>query len=233
MKHQEIIQRIEDAGKRFFAKDNISEFILPGEKDILVDECTIAFENVLDHLIIDRKNDPNSKGTGRRLAKMYFNEIMSGRYDPDPAVTAFPNDVDDEYDEAYEGMIVIRAEIKSICSHHWQPVTGVCYIGVLPESEVIGLSKYIRIAQHHAKRGTLQEQLSTDIANSIIVATNSKNVAVHIGATHGCCENRGVMAKSSLTQSTVLKGAFETDPGTKKEFFDCLNLQRSSGNGVY
>jgi GTP cyclohydrolase I len=173
-------------------------------------------------LLIDRENDPNSKGTARRLAKMYFNEIMSGRYDPLPDATSFPN----EGEDAYTGMIVIRAELKSMCSHHHQTVSGIAYIGIIPNGKVIGLSKYIRIAQWCARRGTLQEALCNDIANEIGKATNAKDIAVYIQATHGCCENRGVMAHSSLTQTTVLKGAFKDDHGTKKEFFDNIKLQQ-------
>ena len=209
-------------GKRFWAGDNISDYVTPNDKDILINEATEAFENVLDTLLIDRLNDPNSKGTARRLAKMYFNEIMSGRYDPIPSATAFPNDSD----ERYEGMLVVRSELKSVCSHHHQPVSGVAYIGIIASAKLIGLSKYTRIAQWCARRGTLQEELANDIAREIAKATGADHLGVYIQATHGCCENRGIMAHSSLTQTTVLKGAFKTDPGTKKEFFDNIKLQQ-------
>lgn len=209
-------------GKRFWAGDNISEYINDGDKERLIDEATEAFELVLDRLMIDRETDPNSHGTARRLAKMYFNEIMSGRYDPIPSATAFPNDSDDRY----EGMLVVRSELKSMCSHHHQPVTGVAYIGILAAEKLIGLSKYTRIAQWCARRGTLQEELANEIAREIEKATGAQNLGVYIQATHGCCENRGIMAHSSLTQTTVLKGSFKSDPGTKKEFFDNIKLQQ-------
>jgi GTP cyclohydrolase I len=143
--------------KRFWAGDNISDYVSEEMKHTLIDEATEAFELVLDRLLIDRENDPNSKGTARRLAKMYFNEIMEGRYEPGPDATAFPNDSADRY----EGMLVVRSELRSMCSHHHQPVAGVAY-----------------------------------------------------------------MAHSSLTQTTVLKGAFKTDPSVKKEFFDNIKLQQ-------
>jgi GTP cyclohydrolase IA len=208
--------------KRFWAGDNISEYLHEGDKERLIDEAAEAFEKVLDTLLIDRENDPNSQGTARRLAKMYYNEIMGGRYDPAPDATAFPNDSADRY----EGMLVVRSELRSMCSHHHQPVSGVAYIGIIAANKLIGLSKYTRIAQWCARRGTLQEELCNDIAREIMKATASENVAVYIQATHGCCENRGIMAHSSLTQTTVLKGAFQTDPGTKKEFMDNIKLQQ-------
>ena len=211
------------SGKRFWAGDNISEFIESDqEREQLIDEATEAFEKVLDTLLIDRETDPNSQGTARRLAKMYFNEIMGGRYDPAPDATAFPNDSEDRY----EGMLVVRSELRSMCSHHHQPVSGVAYIGIIAANKLIGLSKYTRIAQWCARRGTLQEELCNDIAREIMKATDSENVGVYIQAQHGCCENRGIMAHSSLTQTTVLKGVFQTDPGTKKEFMDNIKLQQ-------
>jgi GTP cyclohydrolase I len=208
--------------KRFWAGDNISEYVSEQDKERLINEAAEAFETVLDRLLIDRENDPNSKGTALRLAKMYFNEIMAGRYEQAPDATAFPNDSEDRYD----GMLVVRSELKSMCSHHHQPVTGVAYIGILAAQKLIGLSKYTRIAQWCSRRGTLQEELANDIAREIMKATGSDNVAVYIQATHGCCENRGIMAHSSLTQTTVLKGFFKDDPGTKKEFFDNIKLQQ-------
>ena len=220
--YEKIAGRCIGANKRYWAGDNISDLILEGEKELLIDEATEAFETVLDTLIIDRHNDPNSHGTARRLAKMYFNEIMAGRYESAPPATAFPNDSDDKY----EGMLVVRSELRSMCSHHHQPVGGVAYIGILAANKLIGLSKYTRIAQWCARRGTLQEELCNDIAREIMAATDSKNVGVYIQATHGCCENRGIMAHSSLTQTTVLKGAFWDDAGTKKEFFDNIKLQQ-------
>ena len=210
-------------GKRFWAGDNISEYIDNEHvKEQLIDEAAEAFETVLDRLLIDRENDPNPKGTPRRLAKMYFNEIMAGRYETAPDATAFPNDSPDRY----EGMLVVRSELRSMCSHHHQPVSGVAYIGIIAANKLIGLSKYTRIAQWCARRGTLQEELCNDIAREISKATDSENVAVYVQATHGCCENRGVMAHSSLTQTTVLKGSFKTDQSTKKEFFDNIGLQQ-------
>ena len=221
-KSEQIKARLEDAGIRYWAGDNISEVLQKGDKEELIEELTGKFEDVLDSLVIDRHTDPNSMDTGRRLAKMYVNELMAGRYDPAPNATAFPNDPKDGYD----GMLVVRSELKSVCSHHHQPVSGVAYIGIIAADKLIGLSKYTRIAQWCARRGTLQEELAMDIVREIKAATNSKDVACYIQATHGCCENRGIMAHSSLTQTTVLEGCFKTDSGVKKEFFDNIKLQQ-------
>ena len=221
-KSEQIKARLEDEGIRYWAGDNISHVLQEGDKQELIDELTPKFEAVLDSLIIDRANDPNSMDTGRRLAKMYINELMQGRYDPMPNATAFPNHIEN----GYEGMLVVRSELRSVCSHHHQPVVGVAYIGIIAADKLIGLSKYTRIAQWCARRGTLQEELNNVIADEIQKATGTKNVGVYIQATHGCCENRGIKAHSSLTQTTVLRGAFNEDPGTKKEFMDNIKLQQ-------
>jgi GTP cyclohydrolase I len=222
-KSEVVKQRLEANNIRFWAGDNISAVLEDGDKQDLIDEATLAFNTVLDTLIIDRRNDPNSEGTARRLAKMYFNEIMAGRYDPMPSATAFPNDSDTRYD----GMLVVRSELKSMCSHHHQPVAGIAYIGIIAADKLIGLSKYTRIAQWCARRGTLQEELANDVAREIQKATGAENLGVYIQATHGCCENRGIMATSSLTQTTVLRGSFYDVPGCKKEFMDNIKLQQS------
>ena len=219
---KKIKQRLKEAGKRFWAGDNISDFIEEGEKQQLVDELAPKFEAVLQGLVIDTENDPNSNGTGKRLAKMYINELMAGRYEPIPTATAFPNDSA----TPYEGMLVVRSELTSMCSHHHQIVRGVAYIGIIASEKLIGLSKYTRIAQWCAERGTLQEELANDITREIQKATGAEHLGVYIQATHGCVENRGVKAHSSLTQTTVLKGAFKDDPGTKKEFMDNIKLQQ-------
>jgi GTP cyclohydrolase I len=219
---QVIRERMRSDNKRFWAGDNISDYVDSNVLPDLIDEAAVAFESVLDTLLIDRETDPNSKGTARRLAKMYYNEIMAGRYEPAPDATAFPNDSADRY----EGMLVVRSELRSMCSHHHQPVAGVAYIGIIAANKLIGLSKYTRIAQWCARRGTLQEELCNDIAREIMKVTGAEDVGVYVQAVHGCCENRGIMAHSSLTQTTVLKGAFKDDQSTKKEFFDNIKLQQ-------
>jgi len=222
-----IKKRLEDNNVRYWANDNIADYIEEGEKQQLIDEAVPAFENMLDHLLIDTKTDPNSIDTARRMAKMYINEIMSGRYDPMPNPSSFPNYIEG----GYEGMLVVRSELTSLCSHHHQTVKGVAYIGIIAGPKLLGLSKYTRIAQWCAMRGTLQEDLNGMIANAIQKETGSEHVGVYVQATHGCCENRGIRAKSSLTQTTVLRGAFKDNPATTKEFMDNIKMQQQFACG--
>jgi len=219
---QKIKERVLSAGARAWANDNISDYMEEGEKQLLIEEAMPAFENVLQSLVIDTETDPNSMDTARRMAKMYINEIMSGRYDPMPNPSAFPNYIEG----GYEGMLVVRSELTSLCSHHHQTVKGVAYIGIIAGPKLLGLSKYSRIAQWVAKRGTLQEDLNVMIANKIQEITGSEHVGVYVQATHGCCENRGIKAHSSLTQTTVLRGAFKNEPDVRKEFIDNVKLQQ-------
>lgn len=214
-------QRIQDKGLRAWSSDNVAEVIESEEElNLLIEEASNKFRGVLDAMLIDQENDPNAKETAKRLAKMYILELFEGRFTRAPEATAFPNVGKD----AYKGMLVVRAEINSICSHHWAPTRGVAYIGIIPNEFVLGLSKYIRIAQHQARRGTLQESLCVDIANAIQDATKTESIAVYIQETHGCCELRGVRASNSLTQTTILRGEFN-NADVKKEFFDNIALQ--------
>jgi len=219
---QKIKERVQAAGARAWANDNISDYMEEGEKQLLIEEAMPAFENVLQSLVIDTETDPNSMDTARRMAKMYINEIMSGRYDPMPNPSAFPNYIEG----GYEGMLVVRSELTSLCSHHHQTVKGVAYIGIIAGPKLLGLSKYTRIAQWCARRGTLQEELNVMIANKIQEITGTDHVGVYVQATHGCCENRGIRAHSSLTQTTVLRGAFKDEPDVRKEFIDNVKLQQ-------
>lgn len=216
-----IRDRLDQNKVRYFACDNISEYVSWSDREALVQELETKFQGVLDSLVIDTENDSNSKDTAKRLAKMYVWELMAGRFDVRPKVTAFPN----EGSGRFEGMLVIRAEITSMCSHHHQPVRGVAYIGIIPTGEVIGLSKYARIAQWCARRGQLQEELVNQIAREIMKSTDTENVAVYIQATHGCMENRGVEAHSSLTQTCVVHGLFHND-SVKAEFYNNVKMQR-------
>jgi len=222
-----IKQRLVDNNVRYWANDNIADYIEEGEKQQLIDEAVPAFENMLQSLLIDTETDPNSIDTARRMAKMYINEIMSGRYDQMPNPSSFPNYIEG----GYEGMLVVRSELTSLCSHHHQTVKGVAYIGIIAGPTLLGLSKYTRIAQWCAMRGTLQEDLNGMIANAIQKETGSEHVGVYVQATHGCCENRGIRAKSSLTQTTVLRGAFKDNPATTKEFMDNIKMQQQFACG--
>lgn len=222
-----IVEKLREDNKRFWAGDNISEYVSDEDRADLIEEAAQAFEGVLDALLIDRHNDPNSMDTARRMAKMYYNEIFAGRYDKPPKVTAFPND---NPGERFTGLMNVRAELRSLCSHHHQPVKAIAMIGIIPGTRVIGLSKYARIAQWCARRGTLQEELTRDIAEQIMKQTGTEDVGVYVQGTHGCMENRGVCAHSSLTQTSVLHGQFY-NPSVKNEWFAQIKLQFDSVGG--
>lgn len=217
-KSEQIKKKIISAGDKFFAAHNISKHISPEDIPELIDEVSDKFEAVLQSLIIDTENDPNSKGTARRLAKMYINEIMAGRYHREPDPNAFPND------GKYNQLIMVQCEIKSMCSHHHQPVKGVCYVGCKPGKMLLGLSKYSRIVDHIARRGHLQEEMTEMIATRIMDLTKSPAIGVFVRARHGCCENRGINSPNSTTQTTVLKGELLTCGILKSEFMDNIKL---------
>lgn len=215
--------RLEENNERYFASDNISKYINEDEYPLLIEEVTNKFQSVLQSLIIDTKNDPNSKETASRMAKMYIDEIMGGRYHPEPNITTFPNE-----DNKYDQLIVVRCDIKSMCSHHHQPISGICYIGCLPGNLLIGLSKYTRIAQHISARGHLQEELTELIAAKIEKLTKAPAVGIYIRARHGCCENRGIRSSNSSTQTTVLKGLLKTEPALRNEFMHNIQMQEQN-----
>jgi len=202
-----IKERLVKDNKRFFSNDNIAEYLNEGELELLIEEASGKFEGVLDSFLIDWKNDPNAKGTPKRLAKMFLNEIFEGRYQRPPNVASFPND-ESSGSSKYRGMLTAFCELKSTCSHHWQPVDLECYIGVIPTDHMIGLSKYTRLARFCARRGTLQEELTNDIAKAIMEAAKTEDVAVYLKGEHGCCQNRGISVHDSSTFTMVLHGQF-------------------------
>lgn len=211
----EIIRsRIKHAGARFHSNDNISEFIKEGEIDLLVDEVAEKFQGVLDSLIIDTNNDHNTQDTARRVAKMFVKETFSGRYRAEPKVTAFPNL---GYKSLYTtGPITIR----SVCAHHFQNIVGYCWVGIIPEDEVIGLSKFNRLVHHVCERPQIQEEMTTQIAEALMKYAKTENIAVVVKAEHHCMTMRGVREHESDMTTAIMKGAFMTDPSLKKEFYD-------------
>ena len=216
-------RRIESDGADFGASDNISYYFFNGELEELVDELEEKFAAVLDTLVIDRVGDPNSADTPRRLAKMYIHELMAGRYEPKPICTSFPNS---DPKTRFDGMIVTKAEITSMCAHHHQPVRGICHIGLLPSVRVLGLSKYTRIAQWCSRRGTLQEELTNNIAREIIAETDIESIGVVIKAKHGCMDFRGVMTHDSSTVTASLFGQFRAE-AVKSEFFEHIKMSEN------
>lgn len=218
----EIIRaRVVEAGARYFSNDNISDFIKEGEQELLVEELTEKMEQVLRSMVIDIDNDHNTQDTARRVAKMYVNEIFSGRFVPAPAVTTFPND--SKYDQLY---IVGPISITSHCAHHFGVISGHAYVGVCPGSKVIGLSKFHRIARWICSRPQIQEELTVNLANAYADATGATGLAVFIDSDHGCVKFRGVQDHDSRMITSEMRGTMRTDPVIRQEFFNLINRSK-------
>ena len=214
-----IRERLQAARKRFNANDNISEFIEPGELEKLLDEVTQKMEGVLDSLVIDTARDHNTKDTARRVAKMYVNEVFKGRYVKPPAITEYKNT-----ERLNELMIVGPITVRSACSHHFCPVIGTLWIGVLPNehTNVIGLSKYARVAEWIMGRPQFQEEAVVQLADLIQNKTKPDGLAIVMEATHYCVAWRGVKDLDSKMINSVMRGVFLKDANLRREFLSLI-----------
>ena len=201
-----------------FANDTIYASLNEGDLQKIEDDVAEAFQGVLKALVINTTDDHNSKDTARRVAKMFVHELFKGRYYPPPEVTAFPNAK--KYDQIY---ITGPISIDSTCAHHFQPITGSCYIGIFPDEKVIGLSKFNRMVDWIASRPQIQEEMTEQIADMIEKETSALGVAVIIKAEHFCMTARGVKEHESEMMTSVVRGIFRDEPTTKAEFFSLLN----------
>jgi GTP cyclohydrolase I len=210
-----IRERVLAARKRCHANDNISEFIQPGELDHLLDEVTEKMQTVLDSMVIDTENDHNTQDTARRVAKMYLKEVFKGRYTESPEVTEFPN-----AEHLNELMIVGPITVRSACSHHLCPVIGQIWIGVLPNehTNVIGLSKYARLAEWIMGRPQIQEEAVVQLADLIQRKTQPDGLAIVMEASHFCMGWRGVKDMDSKMINSVMRGVFLKDANLRREF---------------
>ena len=214
-----IRQRLLAARKRFNANDNIADFIEPGELEKLLDEVTVKMEGVLDSLVIDTERDHNTKDTARRVAKMYVGEVFKGRYVKPPAITEFPN-----AERLNELMIVGPITVRSACSHHFCPVIGKLWIGVMPNerTNVIGLSKYARLAEWIMGRPQIQEEAVVQLADLIQQKTKPDGLAIVMEATHYCVAWRGVKDLDSKMINSVMRGVFLKDANLRREFLSLI-----------
>jgi GTP cyclohydrolase I len=218
-----IRERVKAAKQRFHANDNIAAFIQPGEIEALLDEVEDKMKLVLDSLVIDTENDHNTTETAKRLAKMYLTEVFSGRYTQAPEITEFPN-----AERLNELMIVGPITVRSACSHHFCPIIGKIWIGVLPNqnTNVIGLSKYARLAEWVMGRPQIQEEAVVQLADLIQEKTCPDGLALVMEATHFCMAWRGVKDLDSRMINSVMRGSFLKDPILRREFL-ALIPQRS------
>jgi GTP cyclohydrolase I len=214
-----IRERIAASRKRFHSNDNIAEFIQPGELEALLDEVEGKMQGVLDSLVIDTDHDHNTGDTARRVAKMYLQEVFKGRYVPAPAITEFPN-----AEHLNELMIVGPITVRSACSHHFCPVIGKIWIGVLPNerTNVIGLSKYARLAEWVMGRPQIQEEAVVQLADLIQSKTQPDGLAIVMEASHFCMSWRGVKDMDSKMLNSVMRGAFLKDPNLRREFLSLI-----------
>ena len=214
--------RIQRARQRFHANDNISEFIEPGELDALVDEVTTKMKGVLESLVIDVDSDHNTQDTARRVARMYLTEVFRGRYVPAPPVTEFPNA---EY--LNELMIVGPIKVRSACSHHFCPIMGRLWIGLMPNehSNLIGLSKYARLAEWVMSRPQIQEEAITQMSDLLMKKVAPDGLAVVMEADHFCMHWRGVKDTGAKMINSVMRGSFLKDAALRREFLSLINLK--------
>jgi len=214
-----IRERIQAARKRFHANDNIADFIEPGELEALLDEVEHQMKGVLQSLVIDTQSDHNTGDTARRVAKMYLNEVFRGRYVKPPTITEFPN-----AEHLNELMIVGPITVRSACSHHFCPVIGRVWIGVLPNehTNVIGLSKYARLAEWVMGRPQIQEEAVVQLADLIMDKTQPDGLAIVMEATHYCMSWRGVKDMDSKMINSVMRGVFLKDSALRREFLSLI-----------
>ena len=219
---QRVRTRLRAARRRFNANDNISDFIEPGELDALLDEVATKMQGVLESLVIDTATDHNTQETARRVAKMYLTEVFRGRYQPAPTVTEFPN-------AAYlnELMIVGPITVRSACSHHFCPIMGRLWIGVMPNehSNLIGLSKYARLAEWVLSRPQIQEEAIVQIAEVLMSKVTPDGLAVVMEADHFCMHWRGVKDSGAKMVNSIMRGSFLKDEALRREFLSLINMR--------
>lgn len=219
-----IRERIVAARKRFHSNDNIADFIKPGELEKLLDEVEEKMKGVLESMVIDTEGDHNTNNTARRVAKMYINEVFRGRYVNAPSITEFPN-----AEHLNELMIVGPITVRSACSHHFCPVIGKIWIGVMPNehTNVIGLSKYARLAEWVMGRPQIQEEAVVQLADLIMEKTQPDGLAIVMEASHYCMAWRGVKDMNSKMINSVMRGVFLKDAALRREFLALLPKNNS------
>ena len=212
-----IRERIKAAGAGCFANDNISAFLKEGELDLLQQEVEGRVEALLGSLVIDTKGDHNTRETAKRIAKMYLQEVFAGRYVEQPKITEFPNAK--HLDQVYTvGPIAIR----SACSHHFVPVVGQCWIGVIPSDRVIGISKFSRLAQWIFARPQIQEEATVQLADELERLIRPHGLAVIVKARHECMSWRGVKEHDCAMTTSVMRGYFLKNTATRLEFLSLI-----------
>jgi len=175
------------------------------------------FEEIMNVIGLDLTDD-SLKGTPKRVAKMYIDEIFSGLNPANkPKIALFDN----KYQ--YNQMLVEKnITFYSNCEHHFVPIIGKAHVAYISSGKVIGLSKLNRIVQYYAKRPQVQERLTNQIAEDLKAILQTEDVAVIIDAKHLCVSSRGVKDDTSSTVTTYYGGAFNK-PAKISELQNYLN----------
>ncbi|KMN36142.1 MULTISPECIES: GTP cyclohydrolase I [Chromobacterium] len=217
---QRIRSRLQQAGARFHANDNIAAHIEDGELDLLQAEVQDKLKAVLESLVIDTEHDHNTQDTAKRVAKMFIKEVFRGRYVQMPASTEFPN-----VEQLNELMIVGPITVRSACSHHLCPIIGRVWVGVMPNehSNLIGLSKYARLIDWVMTRPQIQEEAVSQIANLLMKKLQPDGLAIVMEADHFCMHWRGVKDSNSKMTNSVMRGSFLSDANLRREFLSLMH----------
>jgi len=177
-----------------------------------IEHISSHFAEIMNLLGLDLRDD-SLRGTPRRVAKMYVNEIFRGLNPANkPAITTFEN----KYQ--YRRLVVERnIPLQSTCEHHFQPIMGVAHVAYIPNGRVVGLSKLNRIVDFYARRPQVQERLTMQIAEELKRVLKTDDVAVYIDAKHMCVQARGVEHHGASTITAEYSGKFLNET-TKQEF---------------
>ena len=214
-----IRERLTNANKRFFANDNIADFVSDAELDQLQAEVETKMRGVLESLVIDIENDHNTHDTAKRVAKMFIREVFRGRYVPAPSVTEFPN-----ASHLNELMIVGPITVRSACSHHLCPIMGKVWVGIMPNehTNLIGLSKFARLIDWLMSRPQIQEEAIAQTAALLQDKLQPDGLAIVMEADHFCMHWRGVKDTDSKMINSVMRGSFLKDPNLRREFLSLI-----------
>lgn len=218
-----IRERLKEANKRYYANDNIAEFLNEGELDALQREVEVKMRGVLESLVIDIEHDHNTHDTAKRVAKMFIREVFSGRYTTEPSVTEFPN-----ASNLNELMIVGPITVRSACSHHLCPIMGRVWVGVMPNehTNLIGLSKFARMIDWVMSRPQIQEEAISQVASLLQDKLSPDGLAIVMEADHFCMHWRGIKDTDSKMINSVMRGVFLKDPNLRREFLSLIESHK-------
>jgi len=217
---QTVRNRLKSAGRTYRANDNISDVLRPGDLDAIERDVERVAGELLSALVIDTVNDHNTHGTAKRMAKMFVHEIFAGRYQPPPRCTDFPNVR--SMDEIY---VVGPIAVRSACSHHFCPVEGEVWFGVIPGKRVIGLSKFSRIANWILARPQIQEEAIMQLADEVERIISPRGLAVVLSARHSCMTWRGVKEDGTTMTTSVMRGIFRDGPAARAEVLSLISAK--------